>query len=226
MPDSRKGKLDAGLLATMGLTHSIMEKIDALFFYQLLLPMCNPARSGILHYPRLPFYSEVEKFLQLYAIQVNLGGTYRHSFNNLNIDELVCFDGVVVRDGVRGGSNGGIHRRWMYGSDFDSFVSARILYSRWLAVKRVIKLFNNDTAPKRGEAGYNPAYKLDMIYNTIIKNTNAITDAADLDQCGDETTWGHGGYGEAGSGLVERIMGKMGISKGGHIVITSDINRN
>ena len=65
-----------------------------------------------------------------------------------------------------------------------------------------------------------------MIYNTIIKNTNSITEAADLDQCGDETTWGHGGYGEAGIGLVERIMGKMGISEGGHIVITSDVNKN
>ena len=65
-----------------------------------------------------------------------------------------------------------------------------------------------------------------MIYNTIIKNTNAITEAADLDQFGDETTWGHGGYGESGTGLVGRIMGKPGISKGGHIIITSDINRN
>ena len=40
----------------------------------------------------------------------------------------------------------------MYGADFDSFVSASIPYSRWLAVKRVIKLCNNDMAPKRGEA--------------------------------------------------------------------------
>ena len=29
MPDSRKGKLDAGLLATMVITHSRMENIDA-----------------------------------------------------------------------------------------------------------------------------------------------------------------------------------------------------
>ena len=144
----------------------------------------------------------------------------------MKIDKLVHFDVVVVRDGVIVGSNGGIYRRWMYGADFDSFVSVSIPYSRWLAVKRVIKLCNNDTAPKRGEAGYNPAYKLDMIYNTIIKNTNAITDAADLDQCGDETTCGHGGYGEAGTGLVGRIMGKPGISKVGHIVITSYVNRN
>ena len=53
IPDSRKGKLDAGLLATMGLTHSRIIDIDALFFYQLLLPLCNPARSGILHDLRL-----------------------------------------------------------------------------------------------------------------------------------------------------------------------------
>ena len=79
MPDSRKGKLDACLLATMGLTHIIMENIDVLFFYQLLMPMCNPVRSGILHDPRLPFYSEVEKFSQLYAIQIDLGGAYGHS---------------------------------------------------------------------------------------------------------------------------------------------------
>ena len=194
MPDSRKGKLDACLLATMGLTHSRMENIDALLFYQLLLPMCNPARSGILHDPRLPFYSEVEKFSQLYAIQIDLGGAYGHSFKKLKIDELVYFDGVVVRDGVRGGSNGGIHFRWMYGADFDSFVSDSITYLRWLAVKRVIKLCNNDTAPKRVEAGYDPAYKFDMIYNKIIKNMNAIKESTDLDQCGDETTWFHGGY--------------------------------
>ena len=72
-------------------------------------------------------------------------------------------------------------------ADFDSFLSVRIPYSRWLAVKIVIKLCNNYTAPKIGEAGYNPAYKFNMIHNTIIKNTNDIMEASDLDQCGDET---------------------------------------
>ena len=80
--------------------------------------------------------------------------------------------------------------------------------------------------PKRGEAGYDPAYKFDMIYNTIIKNTNAIMKAADVDQCGDKTTWVHGGYREAGTGIVGRIMRKPGISKVGHIFIASYVNRN
>ena len=65
-----------------------------------------------------------------------------------------------------------------------------------------------------------------MIYNTIIKNNNAIMKAADLDQCGDKTTWSHGGYGESGNGPVGRIMGKPVISKGGQIVITGDVHRN
>ncbi len=41
-----------------------------------------------------------------------------------------------------------------------------------------------------------------MIYNFLIENLNAITEEAELDLCGNETTWGHGGYGEAGSGLI------------------------
>ena len=47
----------------------------------------------------------------------------------------------------------------------------------------------------------------------------------DSDQCGDETTWGHGGYGEAGRGLLGRITGKPEVSKGGQIVMISDVNR-
>ena len=56
-------------------------------------------------------------------------------------------------------------------------------------------------------------------------NVNCISKNAESDQCDDETTWGHGGFGEAGSGLVGRIMGKPGVSKGGHIVMVSDVTR-
>jgi uncharacterized membrane protein len=43
--------------------------------------------------------------------------------------------------------------------------------------------------------------------------------------CGDETSWGHQGFGEAGSGVVGQILGKPGISKGGQTVIISDVDR-
>jgi hypothetical protein len=64
-----------------------------------------------------------------------------------------------------------------------------------------------------------------MLYDVIISNLNAITEHAEADQCGDETSWGHSGYGEAGSGLAGRIMGKPGITRGGQIGISSDVSR-
>jgi hypothetical protein len=115
--------------------------------------------------------------------------------------------------------------RWMDGADYDNLVQESITHTRWLQIKRVLKLNNNQESPKRGEEGYNPAFKFDMLYDVMISNLNAITKHAEADQCGDETTWGHGGYGEAGSGLAGRIMGKPGITRGGQIVIISDVSR-
>lgn len=224
-PDSRKGQLDAVLLEKLGLTKERMQKGDALFFHQLLLPMCDPKMSGINGDARKAFYSQVETFSNLYAIQIGLGGSYGHKFKNVTLDELVRFDGVVVRDGVKGGSNGAIYRRWMNGADYDSLTQGSITHTRWLQIKRVMKLNNNQTSPKRGEEGYNPAFKFDLIYDVLISNLNAVTKYAEADQCGDETTWGHGGYGEAGSGLAGRIMGKPGITRGGQIVVISDVSR-
>jgi hypothetical protein len=224
-PPTRKGQLDAQLLKIMGLTEERMKTGDALFFYQLLLPICDPKRSGIRGDARKPFYSEVERFSNIYAFSIGLGGSYGHTFKTITLDELVHYDGVVVRDGVRGGSNGAVHRRWMDCADHDDEIDQSMRHGRWLQIKRVIKLCNNDGVPKRGQEGYDPAYKYDMLWNILFANINSITKHAELDLCGDETTWGHGGFGEAGSGLVGRIMGKPGISKGGQIVMISDVNR-
>ena len=50
-PESRRGKLDEHLLSQLGLTPEWMRTCDALFFYQLLLPMCDPNKSGIANDP-------------------------------------------------------------------------------------------------------------------------------------------------------------------------------
>jgi hypothetical protein len=224
-PESRRGKLDEHLLSQLGLTTERMTSCDALFFYQLLLPMCDPTKSGITNDPRKGFYSKVEGFTNSYAYSIGLGGSYGHRFKSIDLNELVHFDGVVVRDGVRGGSNGALYRRWMHGADQDELIAESMHHCRWLQIKRVIKLCNNETAPKRGEPGYDPAYKYDMIYKVLIDNLNAITEEAELDLSGDETTWGHGGFGEAGSGLIGRILNKPGVTKGGQIVMISDVHR-
>jgi hypothetical protein len=88
-----------------------------------------------------------------------------------------------------------------------------------------MKLNNNQTSPKCGEEGYNPAFKFDILYDVIISNLNAITKYAEANQYGDKTTCGHGRYSKAGSRLAGWIMGKPGITQGGQIVVISNVSR-
>ena len=107
----------------------------------------------------------------------------------------------------------------------DKHLSSSLSLSRWFNLKRLLKLNNNDLSPKRGEVGYNPAYKYDMIYRTIVDNVIALTGHAEMDLTGDETSWAHQGYGESGSNLVKRIQNKPGVSKGGQTVLVLATNR-
>ena len=104
---------------------------DALFFYQLLLPMCNPKKSGIPRDEWKSFFSKVEELTNLYAYKIGLGGSYVHKFKPIDLHELVNFDGVVVKDGVRGGSVGALYWRWFDGSDYDETIADSINHSRW-----------------------------------------------------------------------------------------------
>ena len=228
-PEERHGILDAEHLKAQGLTsHRIKNALglpDALFFHQLLLPMCDTKKSGIENDNRHNYYDDVIMFSSLYQISNKIGAAYGHELPLPTVDEFVKFDGVVVRDGVHGRGEGAIYRRWQNGACGDDLIKKAITATRWHEIKRIYKLCNNDTAPKRGEDKYDPAYKFDLIYKVIVNNVNNITKHASLDLCGDETTWGHAGYGEAGSGITGRIMNKPGISKGGQIVVVTDSNR-
>ena len=58
----------------------------------------------------------------------------------------------------------------------------------------------------------------------MVHNCNAITKYAEGHQTVDETTWGHAGYGEAGSGLTGRLMNKK-VNRGGQTTIMTDAHR-
>jgi hypothetical protein len=136
-PENRKGRLDYRLLKRMKLTKKRIVEGDALFFFQLLLPIGDPKKSGIENDPRLPYYSEVERWTQKYATSLGLGGSYGHSFKEVMLEELLHFDSVVVRDGVHGGTDGAIYRRWREGeTTFDKDVAKSISHTRWLQLKR------------------------------------------------------------------------------------------
>ena len=202
---------------------------DALFFFQLLLPICDPAQSGVVADPRKGFYHEVAAMSNSYAVtDSRVGFDYGHSFELTHAAELLRWDGVTVMDGVRGGSKGAILRRFDNDSEntaYCPYITRAFTKQRWLMLKRFYKLCFNRDAKKKGEPGYNPAYKYDFIFDTIISNVNAVTKYACLDLCGDETTYAHEGYGEKDTSLVARILNKPGVTRGGQIVIVCDVDR-
>ena len=227
-PSSRKGYLDYPLLKQLGLTHNQLLEGDALFLFQLSLPICDPKRSGAPEDPHIPFYLEVEKWMMKYAADMGLTGSYGHSFKEVMSTELLKFDMCLVRDGVIGGSDGAIHRRWKIDEkSYDKDMANAITYTWFLQLKRTYKLCDNDKAIKdRKSPHYNPAYKYDYIFKVLIHNLNSITKYADLDKCSDETTAGHGGYGEKQTGTLKHVHGKPHVTKGMQTCMTADVHRN
>ena len=68
-----------------------------------------------------------------------------------------------MKDGVHGGSVGVMYWKWVEGSDYDEVIVESINHLRCLQIQRTVKLNNNANLPKRGETGYDPAYKFDLL---------------------------------------------------------------
>ena len=76
-PKDRSVQLDADVLKRLlGLTKQRMENCDALFFYQLLLPIVDPAHSGIKDDPRVGFYEDVATHTNVYAMGAKNRGVH------------------------------------------------------------------------------------------------------------------------------------------------------
>jgi hypothetical protein len=80
-PTDRDIQLDVTFLKKMGLTRQRMLECNALFFYQLILPIVEPTMSGIDCDTRMGYYEDVARNTNMYAFGVkNRGGTRRHVF--------------------------------------------------------------------------------------------------------------------------------------------------
>jgi hypothetical protein len=198
-PNERKGQLDYELLGKLGVNRNYIIKCDALLVYSLVLPLGDPRKKkleGGTTDPRIPFYTEVEKFTNKYAAGMGLGGSYGHSFQPSKIPELLHFDMILVRDGVCGGSQRALHNRWDENDAlYQEEIAETMSHTHFLQLKRTYKLNDNDYDKNSEDS----CKKFDLIYKAIVHNTNALTLHADLDQCMDETTCGHGGYGPKGA---------------------------
>jgi hypothetical protein len=220
----RKRSLDAARLWAHGLSAERMKSSDPFFFLQLLLPICDPKRSGIIDGDgRMPFFSTATTHMNGYAImEKGWGGGYGHEFKLVSEQELVRWVGATIQHGARDGSASSLHRRWLKeDANYDPVIGDNMSWSGWRQIKGVFKLNNNLTSPSLGKEGYNPAAKYDLIFWTVCHNMNYCTLWAELDNAVDESTWGFGGFmADAGGRLINKPVGK-----GGQTTMIFDVSR-
>ncbi len=76
-----------------------MLECDALFFYQLLLPIVDTALSGIYDDTWMGYYEVVARNTYMYAFGVkNRGGTQGHVFCPTSAEELLVWDGIMCHN--------------------------------------------------------------------------------------------------------------------------------
>jgi hypothetical protein len=96
IPTDREIKLDVTFLKMMGLIKQRMLEWDTLFFYQLILPIVDPAMSGIDGDTRMGYYKDVARNTNMSAFGVmNREGTHGHVFRPTSAEELLVWDGIV-----------------------------------------------------------------------------------------------------------------------------------
>ncbi len=69
----RDATLDGTFLKKLGLTKQRMVECDALFFYQLLLPIVDPSMSGIKEDTRMGYDKEVARNTNMYTLDPRTG---------------------------------------------------------------------------------------------------------------------------------------------------------
>ena len=75
---------------------------------------------------------------------------------------------------------------------------------------------------RRGQPGYDPTYKYDYIFKTIVHNINHISEKAELGATIDETYFITASPGEKDTGVTYQVRGKSEVSKGGQTVLIYD----
>ncbi len=191
-PANRDIKLDVVFLKMMGLSKKRMEECDAVFFYQLLLPIVDPAMSGINGDTRMGYYEDVARNTNMYAFGVeNRGGTYGHVFHPTTAEELLVWDGIVCCN-----INANIAESWMMNqsSMFDCEIMEAMLFRRCLDIKECLKQNAFWTEKKKIDEGYDLTQKYCLVWDVMTHNMNQLIVKGGLDLTLDETTWPNSSY--------------------------------
>jgi hypothetical protein len=136
-PADRDVTLDVTFPKKMGLSKQRMEECNSLFFYQLLLPIVDPAMSGINGDTKIGYYEEVARNTNLYAfVPKNRGGTRGHVFHPTTAEELFVWDGIVCQNIITN-----IAESWMMNQSntFDLEIMEAMHFRRWLDINACLK---------------------------------------------------------------------------------------
>jgi hypothetical protein len=145
--EDRDVNLDGTFLKKLGLTMQKMVEGNALFFYQLLLPIVDPAMSGIKEDTRMGYYTEVARNTNLYAfVPKNRGGTRGHVFCPTAAEELLVWDGIVCQN-----LNTNIAECWMMNqtNTFDQEIMEAMHFRRWVDIKACLNSLTAIGGPDR-----------------------------------------------------------------------------
>merc|ERR1712194_647482 len=195
-----------------------MQEKDALFFLNFLLPVCDPAKSNIEDDPRLPYYTSVANFTNLYALgKLEWNGSYGRKFAPSTPEEHVHLDGIVSRN-----KNDQLMDNWdiNHTSNYDELIAETMGVRRVMNLKRALKLCLYFSEKKRTDVGYDPCQKYRLIWDVLTHNTLCCIKDGGLDLSLDETSWANGSY----SDMNRRLKGKK-INKGGQHTIVVDANK-
>jgi hypothetical protein len=159
---------------------------------------------------RMPFFSMMTWFTHIYAAEKGAGMGFGHNWVPHSVTEMIRWTAIPIRHGALDGKPGSLSSRWKQSDPrYDDIIAKAMTYSRFLQLKRYMKLNNNSSEPARGTPDYNPCSKYDLIFKVLVHNMNYCTLTADLDPTMDESTWGFGGYmGEAGWRLMNKPFPK------------------
>lgn len=113
----------------------MMVEGDALWFFQLILPIVDSKDFGIEGDEQKHYYTEVERWSNIFGYKKGLGSEYGHVYHPVRVSEHVHFDGAVFCDGVLGGSNRNINHHWQHGCCCDQEICNSINYSSFLVIK-------------------------------------------------------------------------------------------
>eukprot|EP00536_Pseudo-nitzschia_multiseries_P008185 jgi/Psemu1/19794/gm1.19794_g len=202
-PSERKGLLNMRKLKLHSLTKERLILGDALFFYQLLLPLhLDPVDEAEDNPPskRKPFYSEVSRWSSNYANHDHTGKG--HYAGRITLKDVVRFDGIVFLHRVLDGRKENIGYRWVHSDALYSHKVAQTMsWYCWHQIKAKLKLNCNLEARvqmvecKHNMSTFNYAYKFDYIYEALVHNTRYFTGKAGDDLCMDESLWPYYGFG-------------------------------